>query len=108
MMWFKVVHVPSLKVNGMTLFPFILVRERSLKHNPVLINHEKIHLYQQLELLIFPFYFLYLVNYLLNLVRYRNHFQAYKNIVFEREAYARESDLSYIKSRGIWSWIKFL
>ena len=107
-MWFKVIHLPLLKVDGMALFPFILVRKAAHKTNPVLINHEKIHLAQQMELLIIPFYMLYLAHYILNLVRYREHDKAYRNIVFEREAYRMESRPGYLKSRRFWAWVKFL
>ncbi|HEY1024413.1 MAG TPA: hypothetical protein VGE26_04565 [Sphingobacteriaceae bacterium] len=107
-MWFKVVRFSKLNVHGMALFPFILLREKHFITNKVLINHEKIHLKQQLELLILPFYLLYLLNYLINLVRYRTHFQAYRNIGFEREAYSMEKDLKYLEHRKLWSWIKFL
>jgi DNA phosphorothioation-dependent restriction protein DptG len=107
-MWFKVIHLPSLKVEGMALFPFILVKKAAGKTDTVLINHEKIHLAQQLELLILPFYFLYLGQYILNLVRFRNHHQAYRNIVFEKEAYAMEAQRDYLKRRSFWAWRKFL
>lgn len=107
-MWFKVIHIPVLKVDGMALFPFILVRKRQYKANAALINHEKIHLAQQLELLIIPFYFLYFTHYLINLTRYRNHFQAYRNIVFEKEAFSRENELTYLNSRQAWAWRNFL
>ncbi len=107
-MWFKVIHLPLLKVNGMALFPFILVRKAAHKADPLLINHEKIHLAQQLELLILPFYMLYLLHYIINLTRYREHDKAYRNIVFEREAYLMESRQEYLKSRSFWAWINFL
>ena len=73
----------------------------------VLINHEKIHLRQQLELLIIPFYFLYGINYLLNLLKYKNHYQAYLNIVFEKEAYKFEKDPNYLSKRKWYNWINF-
>lgn len=107
-MWFKVIHIPLLKVDGMALFPFILVRKADHQTNPSLINHEKIHLVQQLELLIIPFYLLYLANYVINLGRYRNHDRAYRNIVFEKEAYSKGSQLDYLKRRPLWAWRKFL
>jgi len=44
------------KINGITLWPFILVRSNELKLDPFFINHEKIHLRQQLELLIVFFF----------------------------------------------------
>ena len=46
---------------GLSLWPFIFLKNRSLKNDDILINHEKIHLRQQKELLIIPFYILYLL-----------------------------------------------
>jgi hypothetical protein len=41
-------------------------------------------------------------------LKYKNGFLAYKNIVFEREAYANESDLSYLRQRKFFGfWIYF-
>jgi len=103
--WFLI--VPKLPANGMALFPFILLKGASQKKDLTLINHEKIHLQQQLELLVFPFYVFYLLNYLINLVKYRNHYQAYYNICFEKECYRFEKDLNYLSDRKLYSWIKF-
>lgn len=71
------------------------------------MRHESIHLRQELELLIIPFYILYILNYGLNLWRYKNHDAAYLNIVFEREAYVCETDVNYLKGRKFWAWAKF-
>ena len=106
-MKFPVVHLPFLPAAGMALFPFILVKYNDLKKDKKIINHELIHLRQQIELLIVPFFILYLLHYLLNLLRYRNHNQAYRNIVFEREAYCNDSNLMYLKTRRFSSWIKY-
>ena len=92
----------------MALFPFILVDEECALHDNTLLNHEKIHLRQQAELLVIPFYLLYLLNYLFNLTRYHQHEKAYLNISFEREAYTYEADHTYLYKRGWYSWIKFL
>jgi hypothetical protein len=102
-----IVKVSFLPAAGMALFPFILVKTQRLKLNKAVINHEKIHLRQQLELLLVPFYTLYLLNYLLNLLYYLNHDKAYRNIVFEREAYVNERNLDYLKHRGFWAWTRF-
>ena len=75
----------------MTVFPFMLLKSKTLKENRVLINHEKIHLKQQLELLIIPFFVWYGVEYVFRLFQYRNQFLAYKNISFEREAFQNEN-----------------
>lgn len=92
----------------MALYPFILLKDGAQKHDKILLNHERIHLRQQVELLIFPFYLLYLLHYLINLVRYRNHHLAYFNIVFEKEAYQCDQNLNYLKNRKFFSWINHL
>ncbi len=103
-----IIVVPKLKVNAIALFPFILVRHISLKYDTVTIRHEKIHLWQEVELLIIPFYIVYLSNYLINLVKYKNHDKAYRRIIFEQEAYKNESDAQYLSKRRFWAWLKFI
>lgn len=88
----------------MALYPFILVDRKKARADRVLINHEAIHLRQQAELLIIPFYLLYLLNYLVNLCIYKQHHKAYLNIVFEREAYKNENNFVYLRQRGMWFW----
>jgi len=73
-----------------------------------IINHERIHTAQQRELLFIPFYVIYLMEWCVRLVRYRNWKEAYYNISFEREAYKHGNDLTYLKSRRHYSWIGFL
>lgn len=89
---------------GITIFPFILIDQR-FRTDVVLLNHEKIHIRQQLELLVLPFYLLYAGNYLINLFRYRNHNKAYRNIIFEKEAYSHESNLSYLGKRRLFAFL---
>lgn len=93
---------------GMALFPFIIVKDKDAQVNERLINHEKIHLIQQLELLILPFYIWYALEYLIRRWQYKNHYEAYKNISFEREAYCNEQDFSYLAKRKFFSWMKYL
>ena len=92
----------------MAIFPFILLRDRRMKDNHILINHERIHLLQQAELLIIPFYLWYVMEYLMRLAVYRNKKEAYHNISFEREAYSNEKNLNYLKNRSFWGFIKYL
>ncbi len=93
---------------GIALFPFIILRHKSLKENKVLINHEKIHLRQQLELLIVFFYFWYAIEFLVRLLQYKNKNRAYRNISFEREAYTNEKDLNYLKKRSLFGFLRFV
>jgi hypothetical protein len=93
--------------SGMAIFPFVFLKNVTLKSNKTLVYHERIHLTQQLELLIIPFYLVYLIHYVINLIKYQNHDKAYRNIVFEREAYANDSKLYYLRHRKIWSFVKY-
>ena len=92
----------------MAVFPFILLKNEQLKQDWSIINHEKIHLRQQLELLVFPFYILYVINYLINLIRYQNHHTAYLNIIFEKEAYKYDLNPEYLKNGNWYGWFKLI
>lgn len=92
---------------GLTLFPFVLLKSQKDIENKVIINHEKIHLRQQLELLILPFYIWYFFEFLFRLIQYKDGHLAYKNICFEREAYSNETDLNYLNKRPFWSWMSY-
>lgn len=93
---------------GLTLYPFIFLKREDLKGNPVLINHEKIHLKQQRELLIIFFYFFYLIEWFIRLLIYRQASLAYKNISFEREAYQNEYNLEYLQNRKFWAFLNYI
>lgn len=94
--------------NGLTLFPVVLLREKSLADDAVILNHERIHLRQQIELLILPFFVWYGLEFLLRWLQKGSRRAAYFAISFEREAYAHEKDLGYLKSRSFWGFWKFL
>lgn len=98
----------NMKISGITLFPFIFIEKKELRWNKVLINHEKIHLRQQLEMLIIPFYIWYITEYFLKYLKYRNPQLAYRNISFEREAYENDSNLYFLKTRKFWNFLKFI
>ena len=67
---------------GLSLWPFIILKNRSLKWDKVLINHERIHLKQQQELLVIPFYLLYFGEWFIRTLLYLNSYRAYQNISF--------------------------
>lgn len=85
-------------IHGLALLPFIFIRDKSYKSNKVLINHEKIHLRQQIELLFFGF----IIWYYIAMIR-----KGYRNISFEREAYKNQRDLGYLKNRKLFSFYKY-
>ena len=94
--------------NALAVWPFIFLKERDLKNDPVLINHERIHLKQQMEMLWIIFFLFYLVEFLAKIVIYKKPELAYRNISFEREAYAMERDFNYTEKKSRWSFVKYL
>lgn len=93
---------------GMAVFPFVILKYDFDKDNPVFVNHEKIHLRQQLELLFVPFYIFYLLEYTIRLIQFKNKDLAYRNISFEREAYTNEADLDYLKKRSFFRFLNYI
>lgn len=101
------------KIGGIAIFPVIILREKYnlkssywKKKGNIVINHERIHFQQALELLVLPFYVLYLLEWALKLPFYGK--KAYYNISFEREAYSNELDLRYLGKRKRYNWIKLI
>ena len=94
--------------SGLAVFPFVFVKYRADKENMVFLNHEKIHLRQQLELLIVLFFIWYFIEYLFRLVQYKNTDLAYRDISFEREAYANELNLAYLRKRSFLRFLDYL
>jgi len=94
--------------NAIAIWPFIILKNKSLKDNSILINHEKIHLQQQKEMLWLLFFIWYLVEFLVKLIIFKEAMIVYKNVSFEREAYANEFDKYYLKDRKFWNFLKYL
>lgn len=114
-------------VSGMALYPFVLTACRPLApgetpptgHREVvhagqrfavserLLRHEQIHLKQQAEMLVLPFYAWYVAEYLVRRVG-SAHTQAYAAIGFEREAYTQEANPNYLGTRKPWAFLAYL
>lgn len=93
---------------GFTFFPFVVLKERKSKGDFVLLHHERIHLRQQLELLILPFFIWYGLEFLVRLVQFNNWKLAYRNISFEREAYENDDDFDFLKNRSFFNFMRYL
>lgn len=93
--------------SAITLYPFVLVRTNT-KLRSILVRHEKIHLKQQLEMLVLPFFIFYIMEYWIRRLSYKSHYLAYRNISFEREAYDNEKNPLYLENRKAYSWLKYL
>lgn len=95
-------------IQGVAIFPFLFVRSKNVTKQPIVMNHEKIHFRQQLELGWIGFFIWYLLEFLVGYLIFRNWIKAYQNISFEREAYANEREPDYLKYRKVWSFWKYL
>lgn len=84
-------------IAGIAFFPFIFVPKNAFVTKR-LLNHERIHLRQQLEMLVIPFYFVYIFELIT---------KGYMNISFEKEAYANDKDLDYLKKRKLFEFRKY-
>ncbi|SDX36851.1 hypothetical protein SAMN05444411_10519 [Lutibacter oricola] len=93
---------------GLTIYPFVFLKNKELKSDSYLLNHENIHLQQQKELFWVFFFVWYFAEYLVLLIKYKNHNKAYKNISFEKEAYQNEGNLNYLLDRKKYSFTKYI
>ena len=102
-----------MKIAGISIFPFVVMRESYLTEIPYWIskrkktmNHETIHFQQQLELLVIPFYILYVLEWVVKSIIYMSFKKGYYNISFEREAYDNDENYTYLEERKRYSWFK--
>ena len=71
-----------INVGAITLFPFIITRKPM---SDQLLNHESIHIKQQMELLVIGFYALYVWYWAKSLLKGKTPSEAYYGLPFERE-----------------------
>ena len=69
-------------------------------------RHETIHFQQFLELGFIGFLVLYLWDWFIGFLKYRNGQIAYYEIRAEREAYDNDDDENYLATRKRWQWLK--
>ncbi len=97
--------IPFKGYKAMTIWPFIFIR-KGKTYTDIDNNHERIHAEQQLELLLVGFLILYLLFFIVGLIRYRSWDKAYRNNPFEVEAYFWQSDLDYLNHRRHYAWCR--
>ena len=86
-----------MNVYGIALYPFIILRNKD--YSLIRINHERIHLAQQKEMLVIFFFLWYIIEGII---------KGYDNISFEKEAYKNQHDLGYLTKRRFWSFLKYI
>lgn len=92
---------------GLTFFPFIFLRS-DYKNSKETINHERIHIEQQKELLLIGFLIHYWLSWIYKVLFKRfSADKAYYKIIFEREAFAETNNLKYLQYRKRFNFIKY-
>ena len=90
---------------AITIWPFVICRGEM---DEVTLNHEKIHIKQQAELLLIGFYLLYAGFWIWNRLWHRmSNVEAYANIPFEIEAYNNDNNLKYLEERKKYAWFSY-
>lgn len=101
-------HFPRKGYVAINIFGFIFARKEYAPISERTLNHESIHTAQMKELIYLFFYLWYGVEWFIRLIQFRNSHKAYRNISFEREAYANDRDLDYCEKRKYLEHIKYL
>ena len=96
MIW-KNKYIPFKGFKAMAIWPIIFVRGENVSEKT--LNHERIHFRQQIELLWFGFYLLYIIEYIANLTVFFDSKKAYREISFEKEAYNNAGNKDYLSTR---------
>lgn len=103
------IPIPGFKC--LTIWPFVFMRKLSGprgEYTDVDRQHEGVHGEQQKELLVVLFFVIYLLEWLVRLIIYRDGWEAYKNISFEQEAFLYEQDAGYLSRRKHYAWFKYI
>jgi len=111
---------------AITVIPWIFCR-KELKE--VDLNHEMIHVRQQVEMLFIGFalamalflfigwwsflfipifFWLYFIEWVVRLIIYMDKDEAYYNISFEQEAYDHQDEKYYIDVRKHFAWLRYI
>lgn len=92
--------IPFKGYKAVCLWPFIFVR-KGATYTKTDDNHERIHAEQQKELLVVFFLLCYVFEWLFRVLFTKDRFshQAYRNISFEKEAYAHQAEQGYLEKR---------
>lgn len=73
-----------------------------------MLNHERIHTKQMLEMLIIGFYLWYVIEYIIVRFAHIKQKDAYHDISFEEEASINENNFNYLKQRKHYAWFKYI
>ena len=97
-------YLSPIDIGAITLGPFVISRGVMSETTK---NHETIHWQQYIELAIIGFLLVYLIYWLIGLIKYRDGSKAYYQIPFEQEAYELDDNEDALAVRKRWGWIKY-
>lgn len=107
----KVIRSQFLPLKGFTainLFGFVFARRDCLPLTERILNHEAIHSRQIKELLFVGFYILYVLEWLIRLLYFRDSKKAYKAISFEKEAFENDANTNYLNNRKQFAFLSYI
>ena len=92
---------------GLSFFVFIWIT-RQPHDQTQLVRHEKIHFWQQVEMLFIFHWLFYVFFYLLGRMNGQCHYIAYRYNPFELEAFSNDPDEHYLKKRRPFAWVGYV
>jgi hypothetical protein len=92
---------------GLSFFVFIWITRQS-NDQTQLVRHEKIHFWQQVEMLFVFHWLFYAFFYLLGRANGQCHYIAYRYNPFELEAFNNDPDSDYLKKRLPFAWVGYV
>lgn len=96
-------YIPFKGFKAINLFGVLFVKKNA-RIDKVTLNHESIHSAQWRELWYIGFILWYFIEWLIRLPKGN----AYRNISFEREAYANDKNLTYLQTRERFAFTKYI
>jgi hypothetical protein len=98
-------YVAPIDIWAISFGPFVWCRGTLSK---TMKTHETIHYQQQLELLFVGQWLLYLLFWIIELIKFRDGAVAYMNNPFELEAYANDDNENYLAVRKRYAWAGYV
>ena len=88
-----------------TIFNVIIIRP-GRRIIPSKLNHEKIHVAQYKETLYIGGCIILFFDYIVKIIYYRDREKAYRNLLFEKEAFRHQNELNYLDRRKCFAWLR--
>jgi hypothetical protein len=104
----NLVHGKGENSRAATLFPFLIFRDKT-QELPWVVNHEKIHFKQQVELLFLGLEILKFIEFIyFKFFLKKNKFDRYLYSACEQESYLNQQDFSYLAHRKPYAIFKYI